>query len=91
MFDGNDRARAVWDWKRDMLNDPAFVYLVYKELDKAGLFPPGMRRLDVERQPATVKLAASVPYEGPTAAEIIKKVCRAYDRAVEGKWGRDGE
>ena len=34
-----------------MLEDHGFVYRIYKELDKSGLFPPGMRRLDVERQP----------------------------------------
>ena len=82
------RANKFLDWSREQSRDGKFLYEVYRQLDKSGVFPPGMDRMSVETAPCFVKMAASGFVEGPTVMAIIKKIVGAYERELLRQWDK---
>ena len=85
-MDKNVRAQTFMAWSKEVSKDSKFLYKVYRELDKVGMFPPGMDKFSVESHPVFIKMASSGLFEGPTVMAVIKKIVGAYERTLIKQW-----
>ena len=90
-MDKNTRAQTFLEWSKEKAKDSKFLYQVYRQLDKVGMFPPGMDRHSVESHPVFIKMASSGMFEGPTVMAVIKKIVGAYERELIKQWDAESE